>query len=111
MGSHPRCCAQASGIWEHVAPKWGSHHLLFLEEDFNDVLMALQPHGMAMMCHDIAERVNRIVKVGYNDHSDRGGWLRRASHTPGGPSCGPSVGVVVLAVRSATPHLRVPHRM
>ena len=56
-----------------MAPISRSHSLLFLEEDRDDVLAALQPHAMAMMRQDIVESVNGILKVGYNDHSDCGG--------------------------------------
>ena len=47
--------------------------MLCLEGDCDDVLAALQRYGIAMLSQDIVESVNRILKVGYNDHSDRGG--------------------------------------
>ena len=72
-GPPPHCRWRARGFREHVAPKSGSHYLLFLEEGCDDVLAALPPHGMAMMRQDIVESVNKILKVGNNDHSDRGG--------------------------------------
>ena len=70
-GPPPHCRVPASRFREHVAPKSGC--LIFLEEDYDDVLAPLQPHGMAMMSQDIVESVNRILKAGYNDHSDYGG--------------------------------------
>ena len=72
-GPAPHCRGPASCCGEHVAPKCGVHYLLFLEEDCDDVLVGLQPHGMAMMSQDIVKSVNRILKVGYNNHSDCGG--------------------------------------
>ena len=56
-----------------MAPKSGSHCLLYLKDDCDDVLAARQPDSMAMMSHDVVESVNRILKFGYNDRSDRGG--------------------------------------
>ena len=71
-GPRPHCLGPASHFREHVAPKSGSHYLLFLEEDCENILAALQPQGMAMMSRDFVDSVNRILKVGYNDHSDHG---------------------------------------
>ena len=69
----PPHCRGPSRFREHVAPKSGSHYLLFLEEECEDVSAPLQPHGMAMISQDIVDSVNRVVKLGYNDHSDRRG--------------------------------------
>ena len=61
-----------------MTPSSASHCVLFLQEDCDNVLAALQPRGMAMMSHDIVQSVNKILKVGSNDHSDCGGG--RAKH-------------------------------
>ena len=79
-GPAPHFRGPASRFREHVAPKSGSHCLLFLEEDCDDVLAALQPHGMAMISQDILKSVNRILKVAYNDHSDRALFTRMVLH-------------------------------
>ena len=55
-----------------MAPKSGSHYLLFLEEHCGDVLAALQPHGIALISHNIVDSVNRILKLVYNHHLARG---------------------------------------
>ena len=71
-GPAPHCRGPASRFRENVAPKSCSHYLLLLEEHYDYVLAALQPRSMAMMSRDIVESVKRILKVGYNDHSDCG---------------------------------------
>ena len=71
-GPAPHCRGPSTRFREHVAAKSGSHYLLFLEEDCDDVLAAVQPHSMVMMRQDIVESVNRILEVGYNDHLDCG---------------------------------------
>ena len=67
----PHCRGPASCFREHITQKSG--------KDSINVLASLQPHLMAMMSQDIVESMNRIPKVGYNDHSDRGGGC--AEHT------------------------------
>ena len=70
-GAAPHCRGAASRFREIVAPTSRSQYLLFLQEDYDNVLAALQPHGM--MSQDMVQSVNRFFKVGYNDHSDHGG--------------------------------------
>ena len=72
-GLPPHCREPTSRLQGHVAPKTASHYLLFLQEEWDDVLAALQRHGMGVVSQDIVESVNRILKVGYKDHSERGG--------------------------------------
>ena len=46
-GPPPHCHGSAICFREHMAPKSGSHNLLFLEEDCSDVLAALLARGIA----------------------------------------------------------------
>ena len=73
----PHCRGPASCFQEHITQKSG--------KDSVNVLVSLQPHRMAMMSQDIVESMNRIPKVGYNDHSDCGGGC--AEHTTLRESC------------------------
>ena len=71
----PDCAGVTRAFREHVAPRSGSHYLLFLEVDCAAVLeaVAADGFGMAMFSGDIVETLNRLLKRGFNDHSGRGG--------------------------------------
>ena len=40
------------------------------------MLHNIKPFGLAMFSGDISENINRFLKHGHNEHSDRGGWRR-----------------------------------
>ena len=69
-----------------------SHYLLFLEEEREDILAALQPHQMAIMSQDIVQSSNRTLKLGYNDHSELGGVpapsIPKSGRPPSWTKCG-----------------------
>ena len=37
------------------------------------MLQNIWPFGLAMFCGDISESINRFLKHGHNEHSNRGG--------------------------------------
>ena len=64
----------------------------FSNEDYDDVLVAVQPQGIVRMSHVIVESVKRTVKVGCNDHSDLGGGCAEYL-THGKPAAWPKCGI------------------
>ena len=78
-----------------MAPTSGLNFLLFLEGDYD----AFWPPSIPSLSKDIVESVNRILKVGYKDHTAHGGrgkaCSRKQPRTQSHCGC-IRVGVVVL---------------
>ena len=72
----PQCAPVARAYRKAICPDSKGHYLLFLEEDCQHVLADIYPYGMAMFSGDVVESLNRLLKKGFNDHSDRGAQLR-----------------------------------
>jgi hypothetical protein len=71
----PKCREAAQAFRKVVAPKSMSNYLFFLEEDADWLLEELRkrgPYGFAMFSGDVLETFNRLLKVAFNDHSNRG---------------------------------------
>ena len=71
----PQCAPVAQAYRRAICPNSKGHYLLFLEEDCQHVLADIYPYGMAMFSGDVVESLNRLLKKGFNDHSDRGAQL------------------------------------
>ena len=71
----PKCREAAQAFRRVVAPQSMSNYLFFLEEDADWLLEELRkrgPYGFAMFSGDVLETFNRLLKVAFNDHSNRG---------------------------------------
>ena len=70
----PQCREVAQAFRKAVAPDSQSSYLLFLEDEADWLLdvLASKGYGMAMFSGDVVESFNRLLKISYNDHSNRG---------------------------------------
>ena len=57
----------------HCTVGRASWYVLSLEHDVDIILQNIKPFGLAMFSGDISESINRFVKQGRNEHSNRGG--------------------------------------
>ena len=57
----------------HRTVATSSGYLQSLEHDVDTMLQNIKPFGLAMFSGDISESINRFVKHGHNEHSNRGG--------------------------------------
>ena len=65
--------AVASDFRRHCTVGIASWYLLSLEHDVDTILQNIKPFGLAMFSGDISESINRFLKHGRNEHSNRGG--------------------------------------
>ena len=71
----PKCKEVAKAFRAAMGPDTMSSYLFFLEEDADWLLGELAargPYGLAMFSGDVLESFNRLLKISYNDHSNRG---------------------------------------
>ena len=74
QGPNPLNCASvARDFRRHCAVGTASWYLLSLEHDVDTMLQNIKPFGLAMFSGDISESINRFLKHGHNEHSNRGG--------------------------------------
>ena len=74
QGPNPlNCAAVASDFRRHYTVGTASWYLLSLEHDVDTMLHNIKPFGLAMFSGDILESINRFLKHGHNEHSNRGG--------------------------------------
>ena len=74
QGPNPlNCAAVARDFRRHCTAGTASWYLLSLEQDVDTMLHNIKPFGLAMLSGDISERINRFLKHGHNEHSNRGG--------------------------------------
>ena len=74
QGPNPlNCGATAHDIRGQCTIATASWYLLSLEHDVDAMLQNIWPFGLAMFCDDISKSINRFLKHGYNEHSNRGG--------------------------------------
>ena len=71
QGPNPLKCAAVACDFRTVAT--ASFYLLSLEQDVDAMLQNIKPFGVALFSGDISESIDRFVKNGYNEHSNRGG--------------------------------------
>ena len=69
------CADVARDFRRHRTAGTTSWYLLRLERDVDTMLPNIKPFGLAMFSGNISERVNRFLKPGHNEHSNRGGGL------------------------------------
>ena len=76
--------AVAKEFRRHCTVDTASWYLLSLEHDVDAMLQNIWPFGLAMFSGDNSESINRLLKYGHNEHSNRGvgavrwrGWTRR----------------------------------
>ena len=67
------CAAVARDFWRHCTVGTASWYLLSLEHDVDTMLQHIEPFGLAMFSGDISESINRFLKHGHTEHSNRGG--------------------------------------
>ena len=67
------CAAVARDFRRHCTAGTSSWYLLSLEQDVDTMLKNIKPFGLAMFSGDISESINRFLKHGHNEHSNRGG--------------------------------------
>ena len=65
------CAAVAKDFRRHCTVGTASWYLLSLEHDVDAMLQNISPLGLAMFCGDISESINRFLKHGHNEHSNR----------------------------------------
>ena len=65
--------AVARDFRRHCTVGTASWYPLSLEHDVDTMLQNIKPFGLAMFSGDISESINRFVKHGHNEHSNRGG--------------------------------------
>ena len=78
QGPNPlNCAAVARDFQRHCTVGTASWYLFSLEHDVDTMLQNIKPFGMPMFSGDISESINRFLKHGHNEHSNRGGggWL------------------------------------
>ena len=74
QGPNPfNCAAVARDFRRHCTVGTTSWYLLSLEHDVDTMLQNIKPFGLAMLSRDISESMNRFLKHGHNEHSNRGG--------------------------------------
>ena len=74
QGPNPlNCAAVARDFRRHYTVGTASWYLLSLEHDVDTMLQNIKPYGLAMFSGDISESINRFLKHGHNEHSNRGG--------------------------------------
>ena len=66
------CAAVARDFRRHCTVRKASWYLLSLDQDVDTMLQNIKPFGLAMFSGDIAESINRFLKHGHNEHSNRG---------------------------------------
>ena len=69
------CAAVARDFWRHCTAGTASWYLLSLEHDVDAMLHNIKPFRLAMFSGDISESINRFLKHGHNEHSNRGGGV------------------------------------
>ena len=67
------CAAVARDSRRHPTVGTASWYLQSLEQDVDAMLHNIWPFGLAMFSGDISESINRFLKHGPNEHSNRGG--------------------------------------
>ena len=65
--------AVARDFRRHCIVGTSSWYLLSLEHDVDTMLQNIKVFGLAMLSGDISESINRFLKHGHNEHSNRGG--------------------------------------
>ena len=89
QGPNPlNCAAVARDFRRHCTVGTASWYLLSLEHDVDTMLQNIKPFGLAMFSGDISESINRLLRHGDNEHSNRGGGV---SGGGGGRGVGSSV--------------------
>ena len=90
QGPNPlNCAAVARDFRRHCTAGTTSWYLLSLEQDVDTMLHNIKPFGLAMFPGDVSASINRFLKHGHNEHSNReGGGL---SGGGGGPGVGSSI--------------------
>ena len=78
------CGAVARDFRRHYTVATTSWYLLSLEHDVNTMLQNMKPFGLAMLSGDISETINRFLKHGHNQHSNRGGGGLEGVHEVSG---------------------------
>ena len=74
QGPNPlNCAAVARDFRRHCTAGTASWYLLSLGQDVETMLQNIKPFGLAMFCGDISESINRFLKHGHNEHTNRGG--------------------------------------
>ena len=74
QGPNPfNCATLAKDFRRHCTVGTASWYLLGLEHDVDAMLQKTWPFGLAMFCSDISGNLNRFLKHGHNEHSNRGG--------------------------------------
>ena len=74
QGPNPlNCVAVASDFRRHCTVGTASSYLSSLEHDVDTMLQNIKPFGLAMFSDDISESINRFLKHGHNEHSNREG--------------------------------------
>ena len=63
----------ARDFWRHCNVATASWYLLSLGHDVDTMLQNIKAFGLAMFSGDISESINRLLKHGHNEHSNRGG--------------------------------------
>ena len=66
------CADVAPDFRRHCTVGTASWYLLSLEHDVDTMLQNIKPFGLAMFSGDISESINRFLKHGHNEHSNRG---------------------------------------
>ena len=74
QGPNPLNCADvARNLRRHCTGGTASWYLLSHEQVADTMLQNIKPFGLAMFSGDISESINRFLKHGHNEHSNRGG--------------------------------------
>ena len=74
QGPNPlNCAVVARDFRRHCTAGTTSWYLLSLEQDVDTILQNIKPFGLAMFSGDNSESINRFLKHGHNEHSNRGG--------------------------------------
>ena len=74
QGPNPlNCPAMARDFRRHGTVASASWYVLSLGHDVDAMLQNIKPFGLAMFSGDISESINRFLKHGHNEHSNRGG--------------------------------------
>ena len=78
QGPNPlNCAVVARDFRRRCTAGTASWYLLSLEQDVDTMLHNIKPFGLAMFSGDISESINRFLKHGHNEHSNRGGGACR----------------------------------
>ena len=74
QGPNPlKCAALTREFRRHCTIGTASWYLLILEHDVDAMLQNIKPFGLAIFLADISESINRFLKHGHHEHSNRGG--------------------------------------